>query len=123
MSNKQFVDIVEKCNLSVNKDMIIEVQLCPDCKTEVSKYNNNYLCPNCSCLKTSCITRKITINKSNGNIKNKKFEYKTIRNDTVDYLNEFGQEGWEICGIIQAKSDISINIYNTVIYLKREIIK
>lgn len=120
MTNKNFIDIIEECDLSVNKDMIIEVQLCPDCETEVSKYNNNYLCPSCGCLKTSCITRKITINKSNNNIKNKKFEFIAVYSDSPKRLDDFGKIGYEMCGIV--KTEIEDDTHQTTIYMQREIL-
>ena len=115
MPDKKFETIVKECELFLDKNITIKVQLCPDCEFEVSEYNSNYLCPNCGCLKISCTIREITINKLNNDIKNKKFEYIGVRDSNIEYLNELGKEGWEICGNIEKN-------YHIIIYLKREII-
>lgn len=47
--------------------------------------------------------------------KMKKYEYKTITLGLCDYLdlNKLGDEGWEMCGVINVE-------YKTTFYFKRE---
>lgn len=53
--------------------------------------------------------------------KNKVWEYLEIRDATVDKINEFGANGWELVSVVNVYK-VQYNVTSIMFYLKRQVL-
>ena len=56
------------------------------------------------------------------NIKNKKFEFIAVYDDSPKRLDDFGKIGYKMCGIVKTELKDDTHKYQTTIYRQREIL-